>query len=151
MNYLSHLTWWIWLQLHFSFYFTHTRKSRSTCTLQHHHQTLTGLQHSTLNIAEKNPWQVSWHQHPCVISSTTASVLRESQSLAYTHLQRVLFEHGFHYCTMGFFLIVLIFVSLTLYLCALTPFSWISWIQSVNCVKLGGWWLLIVCTCFSVI
>lgn len=161
MNYLSYLTWQVWPVLSLSFfYFAHTQKQ------EHVHSAALppnadriAARHT--NIAAKKPWQVPWHQHlgtnPRRMSSLVLLPLlwEEAERVWRTHICResAFRTLGSHYCMMGFFLLVLIFVSLTLYVCALNLFGWIrclaSFFQSVNCVKSDGWWVLIVCTCFK--
>lgn len=85
---------------------THTHKSRSTCTLQHHHQTLTELQHSTLTLQRKTP-----DRYPDISIRMSSLVLLpqfwEKARVRRTHICRecAFRTLGFHYCTMGFFLI----------------------------------------------
>lgn len=114
------------------------------------------------NIAVKNLWQVPWHQHlgtnPRRMSSPVRlPLLSEKSGVQRTHICRVCFSNT------GVLLLHdgLLFISADfcfadfVYVCALNLFGWIrclaSFFKSGNCVKSGGWWLLIVCTCFNTV
>lgn len=165
MNYLSHLIWWVWLLLSLSFFYfthTHTQKQEHVLSAAPPPNADRIAAHHT-NIAVKKPLtgaltSASRKKKPRHMSSLVLlPLLWEKARVRRTHICRecAFRTLGSHYCMMGFFLLVLIFVSLTLYVCALCLFGWIrslaSFFQSVNCVKSDGWWVLIVCTCFNTV